>query len=88
MANDREFDAFIGSFLEGIDCPPRLTPVEWADEYYYLPPSISAEGGRYHSSRTPHMVEPMNDLSLYNRVEKVIMKFPSQTGKSLAMRIL
>lgn len=62
--------------------PPRLSVSEWADTSRYLSPEASAEPGKWHNSRNPLLVEPMDALSPTSEYHTVVCKFSSQTGKT------
>jgi phage terminase large subunit GpA-like protein len=66
-----------------IDCtvPPKLTIDEWADRFRMLSPESSAEPGRWRTSRTPYMREPMREIT-NPEVETVVIQSSSQVGKT------
>lgn len=61
---------------------PVYTIDEWADRERYLPPSTSAEPGRWRTSRTPYLREPMRALSPGTPIEQVTLVFGAQLGKT------
>lgn len=64
-------------FLE----PPRaMSCTAWADDYRYI--AKGPEKGRWRTSRTPYLLEPMNCTDPENPVQKVVMQFATQLGKS------
>lgn len=65
-----EADEFAAGFFQGLRPDPRLTVSEWADKYRYLS-SMSAEPGRWRTSRVPYMRDIMDDLSASSMVEEV-----------------
>ena len=67
-------------------CRPisRLTGSEWADEFRVVPPGTSPEPGKWRTSRTPYLKEPM-DAATDRETEKVVLMFSSQLGKSEAL---
>jgi phage terminase large subunit GpA-like protein len=71
--------------LNGIfsDCtlPPKLTIDEWADKHRMLSPESSAEPGKWRTSRTPYMREPMRELTNPD-VETEVVQSSSQVGKT------
>ena len=50
-----------------------LNLVDWADKYRNLSPESSSEIGRWNTSRTPYMREPMEVISDKKTEEVVIM---------------
>jgi phage terminase large subunit GpA-like protein len=71
-----------GGFFEAFKVPTRLTVTEWADAFRMLPSKGAAAPGKYRSSRTPYMREPMDALSVSSPVEEVVLMAAAQTGKS------
>lgn len=69
-------------FFSAFKVPTRLTVTGWADEFRILPAKGSAAPGKYRSSRTPYMVEPMDALSTSSPTEVVVIMAAAQTGKS------
>jgi phage terminase large subunit GpA-like protein len=64
-------------FLE----PPRsMGCTAWADEFRYI--AKGPEKGRWRTARTPYLLEPMNCTDPENPVQKVVMQFATQLGKS------
>lgn len=64
-------------FLE----PPRaMSCAFWADEFRYI--AKGPERGRWRTSRTPYLREPMDCTDPENPVQKVVMQFATQLGKS------
>lgn len=72
----------VGGFFDAFRVPTRLTVTEWADQFRILPSKGAASPGRYRSSRTPYMREPMDALSVSSPVEEVVLMAAAQTGKS------
>lgn len=62
--------------------PPSLLPSEWAAQYRYLSPEASAEPGLWSNARAPYLVSIMDCLSPKCKTERVVLKAPSQSGKS------
>lgn len=69
-------------FFSVFKVPPRLTVSEWADEFRYLSSKGAATPGKYRSSRTPYMREPMDALSVLSPVQELVLMAGAQTGKS------
>lgn len=61
--------------------PEPLTVDEWADKYRILDGGLAAEAGRWRTSRTPYMREPMRAFT-DPHVEEITVVSPSQVGKS------
>ena len=72
----------VAGFFDAFKVPTRLTVTEWADEFRMLPSKGAAAPGKYRSSRTPYMREPMDALSVSSPVEEVVLMAAAQTGKS------
>ena len=72
----------VGGFFDAFKVPTRLTVTEWADSFRMLPSKGAAAPGKYRSSRTPYMREPMDALSVSSPVEEVVLMAAAQTGKS------
>jgi phage terminase large subunit GpA-like protein len=63
---------------------PDLTVSAWADQYRFLSSKGASEPGQWRTSRTPYLKEPMDCLSAGNPVQKVVLMFGAQTGKTEA----
>ena len=72
------------AFLEGLRPELDLTVSEWADRYRMLSSKASAEPGPWRTSRTPYLREPMDVLSSNSTVQRVVLMFAAQTGKTEA----
>jgi phage terminase large subunit GpA-like protein len=59
-----------------------LTVSEWADKYRKLSSKASAEPGSWRTSRTPYLKTPMDCLSSDSPIQRVVMMFAAQTGKT------
>ena len=57
---------------------------EWSDRYRKLSSKASAEPGPWRTSRTPYLREPMDCLSSSSPIQRVVMMFAAQTGKTEA----
>lgn len=77
-----EQNPLIEGFFSTFQVPPRLNVTGWADEHRYLSSKGAAMPGKYRSSRTPYMREPMNALSALSPVQEVVLMAGAQTGKS------
>jgi hypothetical protein len=72
------------AFLEGLRPEPDLTVSEWADRYRMLSSKASAEPGPWRTHRTPYLREPMDALSSNSPIQRVVLMFAAQTGKTEA----
>lgn len=70
------------AFAEGLRPPPSRTVSEWADEVRVLAGEAASEPGKWRTSRTPYLREPMDRFSSSDPCTQVVMIFGSQTGKS------
>lgn len=61
---------------------PLLHVSEWADAHRVLTSKSSALAGRWKTDRTPYLREIMNDLSATSTVQRVVMRFAAQLGKT------
>ena len=71
-------------FRDGLRPEAQLSVSRWADEYRMLSSKASAEPGPWRTSRTPYLMEPMDCLSSSSTVQRVVMMFAAQTGKTEA----
>jgi phage terminase large subunit GpA-like protein len=74
--------AWSAAFMDGLRPEQALTVSEWADKHRRLSSKASAEPGRWRTSRTPYLREPMDCLSTTSPVQRVVMMFAAQTGKT------
>lgn len=77
-------NAWRDGFLEGLRPEQPLTVSEWADIHRRLSSKASAEPGPWRTDRTPYLREPMDCLSSESPVQRVVMMFAAQTGKTEA----
>lgn len=73
---------FREAFAAGIRPERHMTVSQWADAFRRLPEKTSAETGRYRTSRTPYMREPMDSLTVSSRVHTVVIMSGTQLGKT------
>lgn len=59
--------------------PERMTPAEWSDRYRELDGMYSSEPGRFRTSRTPYVIEPLNCMADI-LVDRVTIRKASQLG--------
>lgn len=78
----------VAGFFEVFDIPTRRTVTEWADDKRMLPSKGAAEPGKYRSSRTPYMREPMDCMSVLSPVQEVVIMAGAQLGKSESLNNL
>lgn len=71
-------------FRDGLKPEPALTVSQWADQYRQLSSKASAEPGPWRTSRTPYLQEPMDCLSAMSPVQRVVLMFGAQLGKTEA----
>lgn len=74
--------ALVTGFFSAFKRPSRRTVTGWADDVRMLPAKGASAPGKYKSSRTPYMREPMDCLSVGSPVEEVAVMAAAQTGKS------
>jgi phage terminase large subunit GpA-like protein len=77
-------NAWREGFLDGLRPEQPLTVSEWADQYRKLSSKASAEPGPWRTDRTPYLREPMDCLSSESPIQRVVMMFAAQTGKTEA----
>lgn len=70
------------AFMDGLRPEQPLTVSEWADKHRRLSSKASAEPGPWRTNRTPYLKEPMDCLSTTSTVQRVVMMFAAQTGKT------
>jgi len=71
-------------FMDGLRPEQPLTVSEWADKHRRLSSKASAEPGPWRTGRTPYLREPMDCLSSNSPIQRVVMMFAAQTGKTEA----
>lgn len=76
--------AWRDGFFEGLRPEQPLTVSQWADLHRKLSGKASAEPGPWRTSRTPYLKEPMDCLSTSSLVQRVVLQFAAQTGKTEA----
>ncbi len=73
---------FISGFLRGLKPDPVVTVSEWADSKRVL--TVSAEPGKFRTSRTPYIREIVDRLSVRDTAQTIIFKKSSQVGATEA----
>ena len=66
---------------KGLKPLPKTSVSTWADDYRVLSSGISAEPGRWRTSRAPYQKEIMDSFTQPG-VQRVVVKSASQIGKS------
>lgn len=61
---------------------PVVRVSEWADAHRVLSPKASALAGKWRTERTPYLRAIMDDLSVASPVQRVVLKFGAQLGKT------
>ena len=72
------------ALMDGLRPEQALTVSEWADKHRRLSSKASAEPGPWRTNRTPYLREPMDCLSSTSPIQRVVMMFAAQTGKTEA----
>jgi phage terminase large subunit GpA-like protein len=70
------------AFAGGLQPDPDITVTEWSDEHRYLSAVASAAPDKYRSSRTPYLIEPMDNLSPSSLVVQTTELKGAQIGAS------
>ncbi len=76
---------YLDALAEGWEPDPILTVSAWADRHRILSSSVSAEPGRWRTSRTPYLREIMDSISSHNGTRKVVLMKGSQIGATEAI---
>ena len=69
-------------FLDGLRPEEPLAVDEWSDRYRRLSSKASAEPGPWRTDRTPYLRQVMRDLSSESSVQRVVLMFSAQSGKT------
>lgn len=73
---------FFGVLEKHIRPRPVTTVSSWADRYRILTSKASSEPGQWRTQRTPYLREIMDQLSATSPVQRIVMKFAAQVGKT------
>lgn len=73
---------FFGVLERHIRPRPVTTVSSWADRYRILTSKASSEPGQWRTQRTPYLREIMDQLSATSPVQRIVMKFAAQVGKT------
>lgn len=77
------------AFINGLQPPPNISISEWSDKYRILSRTEGSESGKWKTSRTPYLEEPMNELSPHSDYQKVVfMKGVQIGGTSIGLNFL
>lgn len=79
--NSQQQEALNG-FWRGLLPDPVMNVDEWADEHRYLSETASSEPGKFRTSRTPYIREPLRCLSSNSGVERAVLMFGAQLAKT------
>jgi phage terminase large subunit GpA-like protein len=74
--------SYTSAFNRGLEPQSLQTIDQWADAYRFLSSKASAEPGRFRTSRTPYLREPMRMLSLSSEIQKISFMKGVQLGVS------
>lgn len=61
---------------------PITTVSSWADKFRILTSKGSGEPGQWRTDRTPYLREPMDCLSVTSPVQRIVLMFAAQIGKT------
>lgn len=75
---------FYGVLARAIKPRPATTVSGWADAHRVLSSKASGEPGRWSTARTPYLREIMDCLSVTSPVQRVVLQFAAQLGKTEA----
>lgn len=75
-------DELLRSCVEALQFEAELTVSEWSDAHRVLSGRASSEPGPWRTDRTPYLREPMDCLSTTSPVQRVVMQFGAQLGKT------
>ena len=78
-------NAWEEGFLKGLKPQEPLTVDEWSDKYRVLSSRGSSEPGKFRTDRTPYLREPMQELSTDSPIQRVVLMFAAQVGKTETM---
>lgn len=77
---EQNVEYVLDCFLSGFMPPPDLTISQWAEGNRILPKSTTAEHGPWRNSRTPYLVEIMDECSPQSMADDVAFMKSSQVG--------
>ena len=76
--------SFYGTLAGALRPRKQLSVSEWADKHRMLSSKASGEPGQWRTDRTPYLREVMDVLSVTSPVQRVVMMFGAQIGKTEA----
>lgn len=76
--------SFYGTLAKALRPRQVLTVSSWADKHRMLSSKASGEPGQWRTERTPYLREVMDVLSVTSPVQRVVMMFGAQIGKTEA----
>lgn len=82
LSNQHIEYTLIAGFMRGLKPDPVLTVSQWADSKRIL--TLSAEPGKFRTSRTPYIGEIVDKLSVRDSAQIIIFKKSSQVGATEA----
>jgi phage terminase large subunit GpA-like protein len=74
--------AYRQAFRDGLRPESMGTVDQWADTHRVLTSEASSEPGRWRTSRTPYLREPMQCMSASSPMRRIVLMFGSQMGKT------
>ncbi len=83
-----ECKAYQKSALEYLNPPEDMKVSEWAERYRMLDSKTSAEPGPWNNSRTPYLVEIMDELLNYETEEIIFCKCTQVGGTEVELNML
>ena len=75
-------DELMQACIDSLQFEAELSVDEWADRHRVLSSKASSEPGPWRTNRTPYLREPMQCLSTNSPVQRVVMQFGAQLGKT------
>ena len=74
--------SFFGTLARALRPRQLLTVSTWSDKHRMLSSKASGEPGQWRTSRTPYLREVMDVLSVTSPVQRVVLMFAAQIGKT------
>ena len=75
-------DELMQACIDSLQFEVELSVDEWADRHRVLSSKASSEPGPWRTNRTPYLREPMQCLSANSPIQRVVMQFGAQLGKT------
>ena len=73
---------FYGVLAKSVRPRPLTTVSAWSDKYRILTSKGSGEPGQWRTDRTPYLREILDHLSATSAVQRLVLMFAAQTGKT------